>query len=82
MYDDTDSYQVSDEERLQLIKELKEAGCIYRGKVSLTHRDALQKLLVRSQGKMESIAKIADAEYQSMGGELRLLILCDYIKKE
>lgn len=82
LYDDTDSYQVSDEERQQLIKELKEAGCIYRGKVSLTHRDALQKLLVRSQGKMESIAKIADAEYQSMGGELRLLILCDYIKKE
>ena len=29
LYDDTDSYQVSDEERLQLIKELKEAGCVF-----------------------------------------------------
>lgn len=82
LYDDADSYQVSEEQRAQLIRELKEAGCIYRGKVSLTHKDAMQKLLVKSCGKMDSIRKIALAEYQAQGEDLRLLVLCDYIKKE
>lgn len=82
LYDDTDSYLVSEEAREGIQKQLKEAGCIYRKKVSLTHKDALQKLLVKSQGKMESIGRIVETEQQAMGDRLRLLILCDYIKKE
>ena len=82
LYDDAESYQVSGEEKEGLLRELKEAGCIYRGKVSLTHKDAMQKLLVKSRGKMDSIRRIAEAEYQAQGEELRLLVLCDYIKKE
>ena len=82
LYDDADSYEVTQSDREELLRELKEAGCIYRKKVSLTHRDAMQRLLAKSQGKMESIGRIVDAEYQSLGGELRLLILCDYIKKD
>lgn len=31
---------------------------------------------------MESIGKIVDAEYSSLGEDLRLLVLCDYIKKD
>src|SRR5699024_6935794 len=46
------------------------------------HKDVMQKLLARSRGKMESIGRIAEAEYASMGRRMRLLILCDYIKKE
>ena len=49
LYDDAESYQVSGEEKEGLLRELKEAGCIYRGKVSLTHKDAMQKLLVKSR---------------------------------
>ena len=82
LYDDTESYQVLEEKRTELLGKLKEAGCIYRKKVCLTHKDVMQKLLVKSKGKMESIGKIAEAEYASMGGRMRLLILCDYIKKE
>lgn len=82
LYDDADSYEVSPEDREELLRELKEAGCIYRRKVSLTQKDAMQKLLAKSRGKMESIGRIVDAEYTSLGEELRLLVLCDYIKKE
>lgn len=82
LYDDTDSYEVTQSDREELLRELKEAGCIYRKKVSLTHRDAMQRLLAKSQGKMESIGRIVDAEYGSLGEELRLLVLCDYIKKD
>ena len=82
LYDDTESYQVAEEDRERILKNLKEAGCIYRKKVSLTHKEALQKLLVKSQGKMESIGRIVETERNAMGERLRLLILCDYIKKE
>ncbi|WP_033124448.1 MULTISPECIES: DEAD/DEAH box helicase family protein [Eubacteriales] len=82
LYDDADSYEVTQSDREELLRELKEAGCIYRKKVSLTHRDAMQRLLAKSQGKMESIGRIVDAEYSSLGEELRLLVLCDYIKKD
>ena len=82
LYDDADSYEVTQSDREELLRELKEAGCIYRKKVSLTHRDAMQRLLAKSQGKMESIGRIVDSEYSSLGEELRLLVLCDYIKKD
>ncbi len=82
LYDDMDSYQISVQQRDQLLNELKEAGCIHKKRVILTQNEALQKLLVKSQGKIESIGKIVEAEYQSLGDNLRLLILCDYIKKD
>ncbi len=81
LYDDH-SYQVSDSQKQQLLNQLKEAGCIYRKKVTLTKKEAMQKLLAKSQGKLESINKITEAEYQALGDGLRLLILCDYIKKD
>lgn len=81
-YDDTDSYRVFEVQRQQLLQELKEAGCIYRKKVTLTKKEAIQKLLAKSQGKMESIGTIVESEYQTLGEKLRLLILCDYIKKD
>ena len=82
LFDDKDSYPVLEDGRRELIKRLKEAGCIERGKVCLTHREAMEKLLVKSRGKMESIAKIAEAEHQALGEKLRLLVLCDFIRKE
>ena len=82
LYDYADAYRVSDVQRQQLIQELREAGCIYRKQVVLTKKEAIQKLLVKSQGKLESIGKIVESEYQALGGSLRLLILCDYIKKD
>ena len=82
LYDDADSYSVPAETRQQLMKDLKEAGCIYRKKVTLTQKEAMQKLLAKSQGKLESIGKIVETEYLALGDDLRLLILCDYIKKD
>lgn len=81
-YDDADSYRIFEVQRQHLLQELKEAGCIYRKKVILTKKEAIQKLLAKSQGKMESIWKIVESEYQALGEKLRLLILCDYIKRD
>ena len=44
--------------------------------------DKISKLLINSRGKLDSIADIVEVESKSLGEELRLLILCDFIKKE
>ena len=82
LYEDAASYTAAPEQRQALLRLLKEAGCIRRRRVVLTQTEAHRKLLMKSQGKLESIARIVEAEQRSLGAELRLLVLCDYIKKE
>ncbi len=82
LFDDTDAYACDNFYREQMIQELKQAGCIRRNKVQLVKNDAVEKLLVKSRGKLHSISRIIQAEYGSLGDRLRLLVLCDFIKKE
>ena len=82
LYEDTEAYPCDKVYREELIGHLKSAGCIHRNKVQLTNNDKVAKLLVSSKGKLDSINDIVEAEYESLGSELRLLILCDFIKKE
>lgn len=81
LYDDREAYQC-DEYQEKLIAELKGSGLIEKKKVSLTANAAVRKLLTSSKGKCRSIGKIVESEYQSLGEELRMLVLTDYIRKE
>ena len=82
LYDDVDSYPECDGKREEVLTRLKQAGCIYRNKVVLTKNKEINKLLSKSKGKLNSIEKIVETEYNNLGSELRLLILCDFIKKD
>ncbi|NCB92024.1 MAG: hypothetical protein EOM40_05550 [Clostridia bacterium] len=82
LYDDTESYLCDKVYREQLISELKVAGLLEKKKVCMAASAAIEKLLTRSKGKIESIKEITFHEYASMGSSLRLLILTDYIRKE
>lgn len=82
LYDDTESYPCDTVYREELIRQLKSAGCIYKNKVRLTKNEEVTKLLVSSRGKLNSINDIVRAEAESLGTDLRLLVLCDFIKKE
>ncbi len=82
LYDDVDAYPSDSVYREQLIQRLKSAGCIRRNKVVLTKNEEVSRILTSSKGKLNSIKKIVHAEYESMGEQLRLLVLCDFIKKE
>lgn len=82
LYDDYTSYQVDEEVIKEYQNELKFRGLIERKKVTLELKQSLKKDLVSSVGKCESIKDITFNEYHSMEKDLRLLILCDYIKKE
>lgn len=82
LYDDVEAYPCDKVSREEMIAKFKAAGCIRRNKVMLTKNGEVTKLLISSKGKLNSINDIVRAEYESLGGELRLLVLCDYIKKE
>lgn len=82
LFDDAPSFTISAEYRGYLVEALKTAGCLGRKTVSLTLDERLQKQLMKSQGKLRSIGHITAGEYAALGDKLRLLVLCDYIKKE
>lgn len=82
LYEDTDSYRCDREYRERLIAQLKAGSLIHKNQITLSGNETVNKLLLTSKGKLKSIVCITRAEYQSMGKDLRLLILTDYIKKE
>lgn len=82
LYEDIDANPCDKVYREELIASLKAAGCIRRNKVRLTKNEEITKLLISSKGKLNSINHIVEEEYKSLGNQLRLLVLCDYIKKE
>ncbi len=82
LYDDIDSYMITLEQRDRYTNKLKTLGFIEKRRVNMEVKGKLKKELVRSIGKCESIKKITFHEYSLLKQDLRLLILCDYIKKE
>lgn len=65
-----------------LRSELSQYSLIDKRKVSLTSNGKINKMLVSSMGKLNSINKIVDSEYAQLGDKLRMLVLTDYIKKD
>lgn len=82
LFDDHDSYVISEEYQEQLLKRLKSQGFIEKNQVLLQMNQAIEKMLVKSVGKCESIKDIVFHEYGCLKQNLRLLILTDYIRKE
>lgn len=82
LYEDVDSYGCDEEYRAWLENEIKAEGLIEKKKVCLMTTEAMEKLLISSKGKCESIKKIVAGEYENLGQDLRMLILTDYIRKE
>ncbi len=77
-----DSNLLNKEEKNILLKLLKENSLFDKNQVYLDLDEKLKRKLVSSLGKMNSISKIVDSEYDSLKDDLRMLILTDYIKKE
>ena len=61
---------------------LSKEALIEKRKVRLASNDKINKMLVSSTGKLQSINKIVSSEYHNLGDSLRMLILTDYIKKD
>ena len=72
----------SEDTARELKKTLSANGLMERRSVCLQTNTRLNRLLVSSIGKLNSVAKIAAAESAGMGDHLRMLVLTDYIKKD
>lgn len=63
-------------------KTLRRIGAIEKAKVHLKESPRLGKQLRHSVSKLKAIGEIATIEAQNLGQELRMVVLCDYIRKE
>ncbi len=66
----------------ELRKTLSKGGFYEKRKVGLQYTDRLQRMLLSSNGKLDSICRIVEAESAQLGGALRMLILTDYIRRD
>ena len=73
-----DKPDVFTEEISEELKNLLSAeALIEKRKVRLASSEKINKMLVSSTGKLESINKIVESEYINLGVSLRMLILTD-----
>lgn len=77
-----DSDLLTNDEKNIVLNLLKENALYDKNQVCLDLNEKLKRKLISSLGKMESISKIVDSEYDALNTGLRMLILTDYIKKE
>lgn len=63
-------------------RRLRRIGAIERRQVFLRSTKAIRKLLASSISKLGGIAEIIEWERKSLGDELRLVVLTDFIRKE
>lgn len=82
LFDDVSSYRVEESYREELLRDLKSKTLIEKRKVALQLNKTIEKMLINSVGKCESIKKIVAHEYGCLKHSLRLLILTDFIRKE
>ena len=61
---------------------LKKYCLLEINKVSIVNNSKIEKSLLKSMGKMESITKIVKCEFDNLKENLRLLVLTDFIRKK
>lgn len=81
-YEVPDWYRVEEDYRKELKHQLKAAGLIEKGQITLAQTEQVEKILTQSLGKLTSIQSIFQSEYQVLGKGLHQLILTDYIRKD
>ena len=75
-------YGFTEEAFNQLKSDLKANGLIERNQVKLIRNKKQDVLLNQSLGKLNAVRDIFKAEYQSLGDNLRQLVLTDFIRKD
>ncbi|MHC4744952.1 MAG: DEAD/DEAH box helicase family protein, partial [Planctomycetota bacterium] len=66
----------------RISRDLKRIGAIERRQLGLTNTRRIARLLTSSVSKLESIKEIVKMESESLGSELRMVVLTDFIRKE
>lgn len=82
LFDDKENFIIYGEHKEKLINKLKRNGLLERKSISFRHNQKVNRFISTSLGKLQSIDKIVDIEYNTLGTNLRMVILTDYIRRE
>ncbi len=81
LYGHREDFADCDELFDEISRRLKRIGAVERRKVSLKSNDRITRVLVSSISKLRSIEEIVRFESESLGTDLRMVVLTDYIRK-
>ena len=79
---DKEAYNGTDEYRKALSSVLEDAGLCHKGKLNFAHEEETEKLLTAGTEKLPALEAIIRQEQETLGGDMRMLVLCEGIKKE
>jgi superfamily II DNA or RNA helicase len=78
---DTETYTKNEKFLKEILRDLDRLGTVDRKNVRLTSSKKIDKILVSSITKLDSIDEIIKHEYESLKQDLRLVVLTDFIRK-
>ena len=82
LFNDKEHFLAYEEHQEKLINKLKRNGLLERKSISFRHNQKVNRFLGTSLSKLQSIDDIVDIEHNTLGQNLRMVILTDYIRKE
>lgn len=82
LFGDNENFKAYEAHREALIIKLKRNGILERRVISFRHNKVVNRFLGNSLSKLQGIDKIVDVEHNTLGEDLRMVILTDYIRKE
>jgi superfamily II DNA or RNA helicase len=82
LFTETEIMPLPDEHREKLKHKLSRNGILEKKHVCFNHNQKITKSLGNSLSKLKSIDSIIDIEHNTLGDDLRMVILTDYIRKE
>ncbi len=65
-----------------LASALRANNLLNKGKISVTGEKKVNRILTHSAGKIRAVGDIAEEEVSAMSGNLRLVILADYVQRD
>ncbi len=82
LFGDKENFSTTEEHKEKLTNKLKRNGLLDRRTISFRHNQRINRSLSTSLSKLQSIDNIVDIEHDTLGNDLRMVILTDYIRKE
>lgn len=81
LYDQAKSFEASKALFQRILREAKRIGAVERREISLRSTTRIARLLIRSASKLKSIQDIVGLESETLGDDLRMVILTDHIRR-
>ena len=82
IYEHKEDYLEHEELIKKIKKELEILGCVEKRKIYLENVNNIKKIMASSIAKIDSIEEIAKKEYESLGNDLSMVVLADYVRSD